>query len=132
MSLPLPANLSDLDSFASAEEKALLQVVLEAGQAHLLEGWAVGADESKKHAFFAQVAILEKNYPGGIRAYAVNARKLLQMSAAGETALGGYSPEVRGAQGRAARAPPESSPPSSPPPLPPCPPPCARCWTTSS
>ena len=97
--MALPATLSDFSSWAKAGEEALLATVLEAGQAHVFKDWVVGADEDKKHAFFAQVAVLEKNYPGGICQYAKNARKLLQMSASGETTLDGYGLEVRGCEG---------------------------------
>jgi hypothetical protein len=116
----LPAGISDFSSWATPEEEDLLRVVLEAGQAHVFKDWQVGADEAQKHAFFAQVATLEKNYPGGIRKYAANARKLLEMSAAGETTLDGYGLEVRGVA-HAHTPPPASShprPPRPPTPIP--------------
>lgn len=43
-----------------------------------------------------QVRALEHNYPGGVRAYAKNARELLRSSAAGENPFEGMRPEVRG------------------------------------
>ena len=93
--------LADIATWGSAEEAQLARALLEAGQAHLFEKWAPGgADAAKKHAFFDQVRAVEKNYPGGCVAYAVNARELLRASAAGENPFAGMAPEVR------ARAPP--------------------------
>ena len=39
---------------------------------------------------------MEANYPGGVVAYATNARELLRSSAAGENPFDGMRPEVRG------------------------------------
>ncbi len=51
-------------------------------------------DEEKKAAFFAQVAALQHNYPGGVAAYCANARTLLRSSAAGENPFAGMTPHV--------------------------------------
>lgn len=53
-------------------KRALATLLLEAGQAHLFEGWeAAGTNDAKKHDFFAQIAKLHATYPypGGLKAY---------------------------------------------------------------
>lgn len=53
-------------------QRELAALLLEAGQAHLFEGWeAAGTNDDKKHAFFAQIAKLHATYPypGGLKAY---------------------------------------------------------------
>ena len=95
MALESIPGLADIAAWGSAEEAQLARALLEAGQAHLFEKWAPGADAAKKHAFFDQVRAVEKNYPGGCVAYAVNARELLRASAAGENPFAGMAPEVR-------------------------------------
>jgi UDP-sugar pyrophosphorylase len=55
-----------------AEQKALAELLLGAGQAHLFAGWAApGTDDAEKHAFFGQVQRLHQSYPfpGGLTAY---------------------------------------------------------------
>ena len=88
-----PASLSDIKSFSPADA-ALVDVLLGAGQAHLFANWQPGADAEKKRAFFDSVRALEANYPGGVTAYAANARELLRSSAAGENPFAGMRPEV--------------------------------------
>ena len=88
------AGLSDIAAWATEEEVALAAMLLECGQEHLFAQWAPGAAEAKKHAFFDQVRSVEKNYPGGCKAYTSNARELLRSSAAGENPFAGMKPEV--------------------------------------
>ena len=87
--------LSDIAAWASAEEVALTEMLLECGQEHVFAQWAPGAAEAKKHAFYEQVRSVEKNYPGGCKAYTANARELLRSSAAGENPFANMKPEVR-------------------------------------
>ena len=89
------AGLQDLASWATPEEVQLATMLLECEQSHLFAAWAPGS-EDKKRAFFAQVRSVEKNYPGGCRAYTANARELLRSSAAGENPFANMKPEVRG------------------------------------
>jgi len=88
------AGLSDINSWATADELRLAAALLEAGQSHIFAGWTLGADVDKKHALFEQVLTLEKNYPGGAVAYTKNAQELLRSSAAGENPFEGMAPEV--------------------------------------
>jgi hypothetical protein len=46
-------------------------------------------------AVFAQIAMLESGYPGGIKAYVAKAQELLAASARGENPFAGFTPEVR-------------------------------------
>ena len=88
-----PATLSDLSTFDPADV-ALVDILIGAGQEHLFANWRPGADAEKKRAFFESVRALEANYPGGVTAYAKNARELLRSSAAGENPFAGMRPEV--------------------------------------
>ena len=47
--------LSDTASWASAEEVALLELLLSENQAHLFESWKPTTDFAEKHAFCTQV-----------------------------------------------------------------------------
>lgn len=79
----------------SEEEHALAALLLEAGQVACFSGWApLGTNDAEKHAFFEQVRKLEANYPGGLRQYVDNARRLLQSAARGQNPLDGWSPSV--------------------------------------
>ena len=70
-----------------------LQMLAEFKQLHLLDGWDF-SEEAKIAGFFAQLQVLDSNYPDGLGAYIINARKLLRDSAAGANPLGGFTPEV--------------------------------------
>ena len=98
MAVSAIAGLQDLASWATPEEVQLATMLLECEQSHLFAAWAPGS-EDKKRAFFAQVRSVEKNYPGGCRAYTANARELLRSSAAGENPFANMKPEVRGKGG---------------------------------
>lgn len=68
---------------------------MDAGQAHLFEGWsAAGEDADEKAKFFDQIALLESSYPGGIKAYVESGKALLAASSRGENSLEGWTPEV--------------------------------------
>ena len=100
-SAPAPSSLqpgffssSNLTLLTEAE-KALVQLVLDEGQAHVFEGWErLGVNDDKKLAMMQQLARLEKGYPGGIRGYLSNARKLLEDAKAGSNPFEGWRPEV--------------------------------------
>ena len=87
--------LSDIATWATAEEVALTEMLLECGQEHVFAKWVPGAAEASKRAFYEQVRSVEKNYPGGCKAYTANARELLRSSAAGENPFANMKPEVR-------------------------------------
>ena len=88
--------LSDFETYMDDAEKALTQMLLANGQAHLFKDWKVGADVDAKHAFFEQVKGLERGYPGGVATYVANAQKLLRDSAADANPFEGYTPRVSG------------------------------------
>jgi hypothetical protein len=92
----LPATLSDLTTWAtSADDQALIQLLLDEDQAHLFRGFRPGEDISKKKEFLAQVRALQNGgYPGGLKAYLSNARGLLRSSAGGDNPFVGMTPEV--------------------------------------
>ena len=92
--MDLPATIAaEFPTYAPADQ-ALVRALLAAGQAHLFAGWRAGADAAAKAAFFDSVRALEANYPGGVVAYASNARELLRSSAAGENPFAGMKPEM--------------------------------------
>ena len=64
------------------------------GQAHLTAGWTAETPDADKARFFSQVKQLEAAYPGGLKSYVENARKLLADSKAGVNPLEGWSPSV--------------------------------------
>jgi len=79
----------------SEEDRRLAQTLLDLEQHHIFEPWAeAGQDEARKQAFFRQVAELEANYPGGLRAYVTKARDLLEQSAEGVNPFEGFTPTV--------------------------------------
>ena len=72
----------------------LEEMLEELGQGHLLKGWPVDHTPADEERFFAQVAQLDTSYPGGLRAYVKNARRLLADSKSGVNPLEGWSPSV--------------------------------------
>ncbi|KAA0172079.1 hypothetical protein FNF28_00396 [Cafeteria roenbergensis] len=90
----LDSVIPDAASWMSDEERDLANVLLSANQEHLFAKWAAGEDTDKKHAFFEQIAMLEKGYPGGIAAYVAKAIELLEASAKGVNPFDGFKPEV--------------------------------------
>mmetsp|Transcript_31207 Transcript_31207/g.107294 ORF Transcript_31207/g.107294 Transcript_31207/m.107294 type:complete len:598 (+) Transcript_31207:2-1795(+) len=66
-------------------------MLVDEGQAHLFEAWAVGGDFE---GFFQQIKNLDASYPGGLKAYLASARGLLVASAKGENPLSGWVPSV--------------------------------------
>ena len=63
------------------------------GQGHIVKGLPEGEDE-RKASLSKQMEQLEANYPGGIEAYIMSARKLLAQSQRGENPLAGWRPSV--------------------------------------
>eukprot|EP00729_Bicosta_minor_P015660 gene15660-13865_t len=70
-----------------------LMLLAEYNQLHLIEEWDY-TELDRIDAFFKQLQVLDSNYPEGLGAYIMNARKLLADSAAGANPLGGFTPEV--------------------------------------
>eukprot|EP01063_Lacrimia_lanifica_P017491 TRINITY_DN2456_c0_g1_i1.p1 TRINITY_DN2456_c0_g1~~TRINITY_DN2456_c0_g1_i1.p1 ORF type:complete len:575 (+),score=157.73 TRINITY_DN2456_c0_g1_i1:57-1781(+) len=65
-----------------------------AGQQALLASFAKGKDVKKQKRLLRQAAALEKSYPGGLKVYVANAKKLLEDSAKGVNPLDGCKPSV--------------------------------------
>ena len=75
----------------TGEQKKLYDMLESLGQSHLFEGWEEADDKS---GFFDQIALLDKSYPGGLKAYVESARSLLASSARGDNPLEGWVPSV--------------------------------------
>ena len=90
--MPLAAKLAKPDDKTKATA-ALLESL--EGQSHLYSSWPkAGVDDDKKTQLLEQIAHLDSNYPGGLKAYIASARKLLGESQRGENPLAGWSPSV--------------------------------------
>lgn len=75
--------------------KDLLRLLCTENQAHVFDKWeGLGRNDDKKREFMATVKNLNDTYPGGIRGYLENARKLLKEAAEGKNPLDGWIPEV--------------------------------------
>ena len=75
----------------SKAKKALLQ---ELGQTHLFDGWGSKPSAADESRFYKQIEDLDASYPGGLKAYVDNGRKLLADSKAGVNPLEGWTPSV--------------------------------------
>lgn len=77
----------------TAEEARLAAVLINAGQQHIFEAWpGAKIDSAQKRAFFASVLALDRSYPGGLRAYLENGKRLLRAAQLGQNPLDGWSP----------------------------------------
>ncbi len=66
----LPPNVEVNWSSLSAAEQETVQVLISAGQAHVLAAWpAPGTDDDDKRRFLAQAAKLHALYPGALINY---------------------------------------------------------------
>ncbi|KAL4857633.1 UDP-sugar pyrophosphorylase 1 [Chlorella vulgaris] len=82
-------------SLLSEQDAALVDALLEEGQAHLFAGWPpAGEADDAKRKLLDQLLHLDKNYAGGLRAYIKNARKLLHDSKEGVNPFEGCVPSV--------------------------------------
>jgi UDP-sugar pyrophosphorylase len=79
----------------SDAENALIDSLLQCGQAHLFEDWpGPGTKDDDKKRFLAQASVCDSGYPGGIAAYVGNAKQLLTASATGVNPFDGWTPSV--------------------------------------
>ena len=70
--MPLAAKLAKPDDKTKATA-ALLESL--EGQSHLYSSWPkAGVDDDKKTQLLEQIAHLDSNYPGGLKAYIASAR----------------------------------------------------------
>jgi len=73
-----------------------LNLLLSIGQDHILSNWdrQGGGIQDNQRRLLQQVRSLDKQYPGGLKTYVSNARKLLEDSRAGVNPFEGYIPSV--------------------------------------
>ena len=82
-------------SILSPEEQLLVNLLLDLGQDHVFDGWDhKGVNDDCKHALLAQVGRLDRGYPGGLRGYISNARKLLVDAKQGVNPFNGWVPSM--------------------------------------
>lgn len=75
--------------------QALLRMLLDRGQAHVVAGWPKrGNHDDKKRSLMRQLCRLDSTYPGGLAAYLDNAKRLLQESSSGANVYEGYTPAI--------------------------------------
>lgn len=77
-----------------ADDSSILKRLGEIGQQHLTASWTAETPAAEKDRFFTQVKQLETAYPGGLKSYVENSRRLLADSKAGVNPLEGWSPSV--------------------------------------
>eukprot|EP00501_MAST-03F_sp_TOSAG23-6_P000581 GSMAST32.ASY1.ANO1.602.1 assembled CDS len=79
----------------NASENATLDLLLEVGQGHLISSWpAPGVDDDGKHRLLLQAKTLDEKYPGGLKTYVSNAKRLLEKSRVGANPFEGCNPSV--------------------------------------
>eukprot|EP00659_Diplonema_papillatum_P012551 gene12551-19432_t len=72
-----------------------MDILREIGQEWLTEDWPKdGSEKEQQEAFFDQVRALNDAYPGGLKAYVNNARRLLQDSKDGRNPFESCTPEM--------------------------------------
>ena len=86
-----------LDEDSQEQHKLLVDLCSqELGQTHLFERWkdARNVSPSLIRQMADQLLQLDKAYPGGLRAYILNAKKLLKGSKEGVNPLDGWKPSI--------------------------------------
>ena len=81
-------------SRGAVDDASILKQLSAIGQEHLTAAWNADTAAAEKQRFFTQVKQLENSYPGGLRSYVENSRRLLADSKAGVNPLEGWSPAV--------------------------------------
>ena len=81
-------------SRGAMDDAAIVKALDGIGQSHLTSAWTAETAAADKQRFFGQVKMLETAYPGGLRGYVENSRRLLADSKAGVNPLEGWSPSV--------------------------------------
>ncbi|KAK8580221.1 hypothetical protein V6N13_143340 [Hibiscus sabdariffa] len=90
-----PLNLVNNLHLLHPDQIELAKMLVDLGQSHLFQHWPEpGVEDEQKKAFFAQVAKLNSNYPGGLASYVKNARELLADSKEGKNPYDGFTPSV--------------------------------------
>lgn len=76
-------------------EAKMVQMLLREGQEHVFTHWPEpGREEPEKKKLLQQIVKLDDSYPGGLKKYLANARKLLEESKMGINPFDGYTPSV--------------------------------------
>eukprot|EP00756_Hemistasia_phaeocysticola_P005684 Hpha_TRINITY_DN13453_c0_g2::TRINITY_DN13453_c0_g2_i1::g.131071::m.131071/K12447/USP; UDP-sugar pyrophosphorylase len=80
---------------ATPEQLRVFALLKEIGQGHLFVDWPEdGSKMQEKVGLLDQASRLDNSYPGGLRAYVANAKRLLAESRDGVNAFAAYKPEV--------------------------------------
>eukprot|EP01083_Nonionella_stella_P242965 847070_1 len=91
----MPIPLEENWAFLSQEEQEVAQLLIAAGQASIFSGWEhPGLHDGKKRKLLEQAKHLNAQYPGGLKQYVDNARKLLKQSFEGDNPFEGWTPSV--------------------------------------
>lgn len=78
----------------TAEQQRLATELIENGQTHLFADWdPPGTADAEKTAFLESLIKIDGNYPGGLRGYIGNSRKLLAAAKEGRNPFEGFVPE---------------------------------------
>lgn len=72
----------------------VVSLIKELDQAHLFSQWALDSDEDKKKEMVLQLLQLDQQYPGGLKAYISNAKKLLKDAKNAEPPYKNFTPAV--------------------------------------
>ncbi|HBH97170.1 MAG TPA: hypothetical protein DDX89_05190, partial [Candidatus Omnitrophica bacterium] len=73
----------------------IVATLLDMNQGQLFARWELpGHHDDRKRAFLGQLVEMDRGYPGGLRAYQANAKKLIEDSARGQNPFEGETPEV--------------------------------------
>lgn len=90
-----PESIIENFSLFDEKERSLISMLIDNNQEHLFEDCeAKGINDSLKHDFLNQIALLDSSYPGGLSAYISRSRSLLKSAQNGENPLEGWIPEV--------------------------------------
>ena len=89
-----PNQLTHLLSTLDDQDAATVRSACELGQSHLFEHWPVEGADADKRRQLDQLRTLDGQYPGGLKAYVANARRLLSASCRGDNPYAGYTPRV--------------------------------------
>lgn len=95
LSMPSEISLSSLMSDFTPDQETAFKLLLECDQSHLFAQWSEGESEAQaKASFFEQVNALNTQYPGGLKKYCKNAKRLLEASKVGANPYEGYTPNI--------------------------------------
>ncbi|MBP9854509.1 MAG: hypothetical protein KBD53_06550 [Candidatus Omnitrophica bacterium] len=77
-----------------SQEMEAIKILIDIGEERLLSNWdEPGINDQKKKIFLEQIIKLDRNYPGGLRAYKKNGIEKLEIARKGANPLEGYTPK---------------------------------------